>query len=177
MLRQLPDREPPAELAANVLASLAPKEISVWRRMYRWLYTPRTFTISPVMCVPAAAAAMLLVAFAAVMAPNQFMIRGEKPIDLERIPVVFTLDSPDARSVSVIGSFNEWRPAGYEMQLSGEGRHWVLRIQLPHGRHRYAFLVDGHLVISDPRSVFTENDGFGNRNSIILVDGDDEREA
>ena len=178
MLRRLPDREPPPDLVGRILESLAPKRISAWRRLYRWLHTPHTLSISPMKLIPAAAVvAALVVAVGTVIAPRQPALRGAKQETVKRVPVVFTLESPGAHTVSLIGSFNEWSPAGFEMRPTAEGRLWMLKIQLPEGRYRYAFLVDGRLVVADPRSPFVESDGFGNRNSIILVGGDDEREV
>jgi hypothetical protein len=178
MLRRMEDREPPSDRVGRVLESLAPKRISAWRRLYLWLHTPRTLSISPVKLIPAAAAAAaLVVAVATVIAPRQPALRGAKPEAVRLVPVVFTLESPGAHTVSLIGSFNEWSPAGFEMRPTAEGRLWRLKIELPEGRYRYAFLVDGRLVVADPRSPFAESDGFGNQNSIILVGGDDERKV
>jgi Glycogen recognition site of AMP-activated protein kinase len=178
MLRRMEDREPPPDLVGRVLESLAPKRISAWRRLYLWLQTPRTLSISPMKLIPATAAvAALIVAVATVIAPRQPALRGAKQETVRLVPVVFTLESPRAHTVSLIGSFNEWSPAGFEMRPTAEGRLWMLKIELPEGRYRYAFLVDGRLVMADPRSPFVESDGFGNRNSIILVGGDDEREV
>jgi hypothetical protein len=178
LLRRMPDREPPPDLAGRILDSLAPKRISAWRRLYLWLHTPRTLSISPMKLIPAAAAAAaLVVAVATVIAPRQPTLRGAKQETVRLVPVVFNLESAGAHTVSLIGSFNEWSPAGFEMRPTAEGRLWRLKIELPEGRYRYAFLVDGHLVVADPRSPFAESDGFGNRNSIILVGGDDEKEV
>jgi hypothetical protein len=178
MLRRLPDREPPPDLAGRILESLAPKRISAWRRWYLWLHTPRTLVISPMKLIPAAVAvAALVVAFATVIAPRQPAPRDARQKAVTLVPVVFTLESPGAHTVSLIGSFNEWSPAGFEMRPTAGGRLWMLNIRLPEGRYRYAFLVDGRLVVADPSSPFVESDGFGNRNSIILVGGDDEREV
>ena len=178
MLRRLPDREPPPDLVGRILESLAPKRISAWRRLYLWLHTPRTLSISPMKLIPAAVAvAALVVAVATVIAPRQPTLRGARQEAVKLVPVVFTLESPGAHTVSLIGSFNEWSPAGFEMRPTAGGRLWMLKIRLPEGRYRYAFLVDGRLVVADPSSPFVESDGFGNRNSIILVGGDDEREV
>jgi hypothetical protein len=178
MLRRIPDREPPPDLVGRILESLAPKRISAWRRLYLWLHTPRTLIISPMKLIPAGAAVVALIAaVATVIAPRQPALRGAKQDSAKLVPVVFTLETPGAHTVSLIGSFNEWSPAGFEMQPEVDGRRWMIQIRLPEGRYRYAFLVDGRLVMADPGSPFVENDGFGNRNSIILVGGDDEREV
>jgi 1,4-alpha-glucan branching enzyme len=56
--------------------------------------------------------------------------------------VDFFCRAPQAKSVSLIGDFNEWQPAVHPMTRMPDGG-WVIRIELPHGHHQYLFLVDG----------------------------------
>ena len=92
------------------------------------------------------------------------------------VPVVFSLRLPGARSVAVIGTFNEWHPQGYEMQALRNGdQTWTLMLPLPNGRYEYAFLVDGKEIIPDPRAPFYQDDGFGNRNAVLIVGNDNEK--
>ena len=49
MLREMPDRDPPKDLAEAVLRSLKPKQISPWRRLYLWAATPRSISLSPLL--------------------------------------------------------------------------------------------------------------------------------
>ena len=55
------------------------------------------------------------------------------------------------------------------MRPRGEEDVWVLELRLPEGRHEYAFLVDGKMLVTDPSARFSQDDGFGNKNSILFV--------
>lgn len=56
--------------------------------------------------------------------------------------VDFFCQAPQAKSVSLVGDFNQWQPTAHPMTRMPDGG-WVLRLELPHGHHRYLFLVDG----------------------------------
>jgi hypothetical protein len=170
MLHMMPDREPPPDLAEAVVQSVEPKRISIWRRVYLWANTPRSITFSPIKLIPATAVIVLLaVALTVLLRPTEQSLVSMDQGVRRSVPVMFSLKYPQARSVSLIGSFNQWNPEGFEMRARGGGEFWVFEIELPEGRHEYAFLVDGKLVMADPSSPFSESDGFGNRNSIVYV--------
>ena len=65
-------------------------------------------------------------------------------------PVNFYYDSPDARKVCIVGDFNDWKPDSHPMKRQ-TGGFWNAKISLPHGHHRYHFLVDGSVAL-DPRA-------------------------
>ena len=65
-------------------------------------------------------------------------------------PVNFYCDSPDARKVCIVGDFNDWKPDSHPMKRQ-TGGFWNAKISLPHGHHRYHFLVDGSVAL-DPRA-------------------------
>ena len=62
----------------------------------------------------------------------------------------FICNAPRAKSVSLVGDFNEWNPAAHHMKQMPD-RAWLVTVELKHGHHRYAFLIDGHLTL-DPRA-------------------------
>ncbi len=70
-----------------------------------------------------------------------------------------------ASEVAVLGSFNAWVPAGLDRQPDGS---WQRDLRLSPGRYAYKLLVDGHLR-PDPASHDFEPDGFGGRNSLLIV--------
>jgi hypothetical protein len=78
--------------------------------------------------------------------------------------VNFVCNAPQAQTVSLVGDFNEWNPAANPMKKMPDGA-WFLTMELRHGHHRYAFLVDGHLTL-DPRAGITRNDA-GERVSLV----------
>jgi Carbohydrate-binding module 48 (Isoamylase N-terminal domain) len=84
--------------------------------------------------------------------------------------VQFVLRAPKASHVTVVGDFNEWDPAATPM-ARGQGGAWTAAIPVAPGRHVYAFIVDGDRWVSDPAAPLAPEDGFGIRNSVIVVGG------
>ncbi|MBE0543597.1 MAG: isoamylase early set domain-containing protein [Verrucomicrobia bacterium] len=81
--------------------------------------------------------------------------------------VNFVCISPQARSVCLVGDFNQWNPAAHPMKQMPD-RAWFLTMELKHGHHRYAFLVDGQLTLDPHAQGITRNDK-GERVSLIPV--------
>lgn len=81
--------------------------------------------------------------------------------------VNFMCNAPEAKSVSLVGDFNQWNPMAHPMKQMPD-RCWLLKIELKHGHHRYAFLVDGVLTI-DPRGQGITRNDKGERVSLVPV--------
>ncbi|MEJ2233073.1 MAG: glycogen-binding domain-containing protein [Syntrophobacterales bacterium] len=171
LIYRMPDREAPAGLTESILSSLEPKIVPGWLRIYRWALRPRTVTFQPLKLVPAAVVLVLGLAIAIQFGPGREDRGGTGHEEL--IPVTFTLSYQRAERVSVVGSFNQWNPASHKMHQLGNRNTWVLELRLPAGRHEYAFLVDGKMVVPDQSSPFYQSDGFGNRNSVLFVSRDE----
>lgn len=169
-IRRLPEKEPPPDFTARVMADLEPKSVSAWTRFRMWLSRPMQITVTPARLAPVLACAMALL-----LVGGWFGMRAAPPtapiMQTATLPVTFVLrqSAPEVRSVAVIGSFNDWNADGYEMLYDASGKAWVLRAQLPPGDHEYVFLVNGDRVMPDPGAALTRNDGFGNRNSVLFV--------
>jgi hypothetical protein len=86
------------------------------------------------------------------------------------VPITITLEMPEARSVSVLGTFNAWHEKGYEMAMDAASGTWSLVLRLPRGRYEYAFILDGKKIIADPEAEFLADDGFGNQNAVLIVE-------
>jgi len=71
--------------------------------------------------------------------------------------VNFICHAPEAKSVSLVGDFNNWNPKTNPMNLTPD-RSWLLKVELKHGHHRYAFLVDGVLTLDPMAMGITRND-------------------
>jgi hypothetical protein len=169
LIYRMPEREAPAGLTASILSSLEPKTVPGWLRIYRWALRPRTVTFQPLKMVPAATVLVLGLVVVLQFGPWRKDRGSMDPRQASLISVTFTLSYPAAESVSLIGSFNQWNPAGHKMQQLSDLNTWTLEIRLPEGRHEYAFLVDGKMVVPDQSSPFYRSDGFGNRNSVLFV--------
>lgn len=79
----------------------------------------------------------------------------------------FICNAPTAKFVSLVGDFNNWSSRTHPMQKGVDGA-WSLRVELRHGHHRYAFHVDGELVL-DPQAMGITRDDQGQRVSLIAV--------
>ncbi|MGD0258351.1 MAG: isoamylase early set domain-containing protein [Verrucomicrobiota bacterium] len=69
----------------------------------------------------------------------------------------FVCNAPQAKNVTLIGDFNQWNPAAHPMKRMPD-RSWLLTVELKHGHHRYAFLVDGVLTLDPYAQGITRND-------------------
>ena len=81
--------------------------------------------------------------------------------------VNFICQASQAHSVSLVGDFNAWDPAAHPMKRMPDGA-WLLTLELKHGHHRYAFLVDGNLTL-DPRAQGVTRNDKGERVSLVPV--------
>jgi 1,4-alpha-glucan branching enzyme len=81
------------------------------------------------------------------------------------IPVRFTYEDSKAREVFLVANFTRWKP----QPMSKTGQTWSLEISLAPGRYLYAFLVNGQIWQADPGALLFDDDGFGKRNSVLIV--------
>ena len=81
--------------------------------------------------------------------------------------VNFICNAPQAKSVSLVGDFNAWNPAVHLMKQLPD-RAWFATVELLHGHHRYAFLVDGVITL-DPRAQGVTRNERGERVSLAPV--------
>ncbi|HEV2800002.1 MAG TPA: hypothetical protein VGW12_05885 [Pyrinomonadaceae bacterium] len=73
---------------------------------------------------------------------------------------------PEARVVVLAGTFNNWNES--QVLFAREGDEWVCRIDLTPNRYAYKFIVDGNWLL-DPSNPDTEEDEYGNLNSVLIV--------
>jgi Glycogen recognition site of AMP-activated protein kinase len=160
----------PPTLDDAVMAAVRLRAPAARSGPYHWLVTPRTVRVRPVWAVPALAAAAALVLFLAprrpVLAPSATPVAAVAASDT--VFVRFELAAPQARSVAVAGSFNGWRTNALAM-TRGAGGVWSVTAPLAVGEHHYEFVVDGTHWVPDPTAHVQVDDGFGGRNSVIVV--------
>lgn len=161
-----PDRAP-ADLEASVLRSLPKRpdwQASPVRRAAGWLVRPRTVRIPPLAGLAAAAGLGFLLLWPR-GGPTPSAPAGRREAT---IYVQFVLEAPSARSVAVAGDFNGWSPELVLSDADGDGR-WTGRLPLKPGLHEYMFVIDGSQWVTDPQAERYADDGFGNRNAVLLV--------
>ncbi len=93
--------------------------------------------------------------------------KDQTPREARRL-VTFTYDDPSANAVSVVGSFNGWSPDTHRLQKTADGR-WEVTLSLAPGRYSYRFLIDQKKHVLDPSTSVTEPDGYGGKNSVVVV--------
>jgi hypothetical protein len=88
----------------------------------------------------------------------------------------FRLTRPDAREVSVVGTFNNWGDVGgrrrHRMWRPPLSSTWRLSVVLPAGRYEYLFLVTtaaGTEWVPDPGSAARVPNPYGGVNSVVTV--------
>jgi hypothetical protein len=85
------------------------------------------------------------------------------------VPVRLVLPAKGAKSVSVVGDFNAWRPdAMFLDDADGDGV-FVTTLALPPGSYDYMFVIDGERWLTDPLATNVRDDGFGQRNAVLRV--------
>ena len=84
-----------------------------------------------------------------------------------QVPVVF-IYTGQFRTVCLGGDFNGWSPNAHCLKRNGDT--WQIKLFLSPGRYKYAFLVDGTNWTPDPEAYLEEDDGFGMKNSVLIVE-------
>jgi len=80
----------------------------------------------------------------------------------------FEFVAPDARTVFLAGSFNQWNRSATPMIRLAEGK-WAADLLLPPGRHEYLFFVNGNNWTPDPKALDYASNPFGGYNSVLEV--------
>jgi hypothetical protein len=161
---QLVSGTPQLSVAARVMAEIRQNPARVEAgspllRSIRWLGRPVTVRLRPAWTLALAAglAAILLLPFG----PG-----GSVPGVTK-----FVGHFPGARSVEVVGSFNDWSRGALALNDDDHDGIWHADAVLPAGQHEYMFVVDGERWVPDPLAGRYVDDGFGEgqQNSLLIV--------
>ncbi|HEV8303978.1 MAG TPA: isoamylase early set domain-containing protein [Gemmatimonadales bacterium] len=169
LLREAP--APVATVADRVMTEIrrspaaAPHSApGVARRVASWLAEPRAVTLRlrPLwtLALAAAVGAVILLPAAESVAPGA-----------EEGVAQFVGHFPGARSVEVVGSFNDWRRGALPLRDENHDGIWHGAVVLPTGQHEYMFVVDGERWVADPLAGRYVDDGFGGgrENALLIV--------
>jgi len=155
--------EPAASVASRVMTAVRRRPPTLAVRARRWLTERHVITVSfrPVWSL-AIAAVLALVAL--------LPLRGPGPtLGDEEGVVQFVGRFPGAKTVEVVGSFNDWRAGTLVLRDDDRDGVWRGSVVLPVGEHEYMFVVDGERWVTDPLAGRYVADGFGRQNGFLIV--------
>lgn len=170
-IKRVPYPSPSADLTRRIMAPLRPVQPGLVRRLVSWAKEPLTIRLSPAVVTVVVILLMLPVAYVAYHVHDNPAMPAQGTSGVRTVPVVFHYKDKAARSVAVIGSFNNWDPKGHALAWQPELERWALQIHLAPGRHDYVFFVNGEKVAPDPNADLIQKDDFGNRNSVLFIKG------
>jgi AMP-activated protein kinase-like protein len=163
---------PPVSVASRVMTEIrqGPRPVlneGLARRvLHWWLGRPRAVTVRlrPVWTLALAAglATVLLIQLGPSGLPTPGVAQGIAN---------FVGHFPGARSVEVVGSFNDWSRGVLHLNDDDGDGIWHGEAVLPAGQHEYMFVVDGERWVPDPLAGRYVDDGFGagQQNSLLIV--------
>jgi 1,4-alpha-glucan branching enzyme len=73
-----------------------------------------------------------------------------------------------ANSVALAGEFNSWSTSADALTRQADGS-WTIVKRLAPGRHPYKFVIDGGTWKEDPGAAEFTDDGYGGKNSVVVV--------
>jgi hypothetical protein len=146
--------------------------VSWWRR-------ERVVRLSPVGAIALAAGVSMFVALSTLAVGSRVWSRADKPSAAASVAssraahdtvnlIRFVFVDSNARSVELVGDFNEWTKGAVQLKPSGAPGVWAVSVALPAGRHEYAFIVDGTKWSADPFATKSSDD-FDTESSVIQV--------
>jgi hypothetical protein len=181
--RRLGEQE--ADVVPFAMPQRAPKRGV--RGAWAWVVSPRTLRVSPLAGLAAAAAlAFVMVQVSRRQAELPIATTAAQPVAGTRTPVVpvvnadavsqvqqvqFVLVAPGAKSVALVGDFNDWNSTATPLAAVRAGGVWTITVPLPPGRYTYNFVVDGSRVMPDPAAPKAPADDFGTPASVVTVAG------
>jgi hypothetical protein len=152
-----------------------------WTRAIEWLRQP-TFSAASAGMLAAAALAIGFVSRGAITPSSPepttldtpravtapLVPAANEPNAVRAVPVPITFDAAGAKSVSIVGDFNDWNSTAAPLTRFGTNGPWTTTVKVMPGRHLYAFMVDGKLVV-DPRAPSTRDLDYGGEASVLMV--------
>ncbi len=148
--------------------------------MLAWFVAPKRLTMPPLATLAAAAGLVGIGVIAGYTinrdgrAPTERASRAavtpQLPDSVVPRAIKFVLIAPQASQVALVGDFNGWDTGATPAERQPDGS-WATVITLRPGRHVYSFVVDGTHFIADPAAPMAPDDGYGQKNSVVVVAG------
>ena len=110
---------------------------------------------------------MLLIAGAAVTVDRSG--RSVPTSTAPATPSTHVLVRPDASTVAVAGTFNQWSMSSHGLSQDPSSGAWTTLVPLPPGEYLFMYIVDGTQWLSPPAAEDYIDDGFGAWNGVLVV--------
>lgn len=160
----------------RIMAAIsAPTIIPLQPRRRPWFLRPLTVSVPPLGVLAAAAVTMVAAlslwrdsARVNAAGPAIDVVQASTAVPVGLVPHQFIFAGAGARSVRLVGDFNDWDPDGTPMEMVSTDGLWSVTLTLPPGTYRYQFLVDDTLRVLDP-TVPALSSEFGSPNSVVTI--------
>lgn len=166
-----------ARLMQALKLEAAPKRQS---RVLAWFVEPRLLSLPPLATLAAAAGLVGIGIVSGLFigrdgrspTAQQLAVaaKSQLPDSLTARVVKFVLIAPQASKVALVGDFNGWDTNATPAERQPDGS-WATFVQLRPGRHVYSFVLDGKVFMTDPAAPVAPDDGYGQKNSVVVVNG------
>jgi len=149
-----------------------------------WLLRPRAFYVSPLAGLAVAAGLVAIITLSVLRTQPSTIVTGADvvapdngssivtPVSFDSTAAVqvaqpFTYIDPTAKSVAVVGNFNDWDASKGTLTSTADSV-WSGNIMLAPGRYEYQLVVDGKWI-PDPSAQHSAKSEFGGTNSVVIV--------
>ena len=147
-----------------------------------WILRPWTVSVYPLGALAAAAVFIIIALSARQEGSTQERALATSPAPTAPVPMVnaslsndasirthqFLFADPDAKSVAVIGDFNDWDAKRTLMTRVNDEGLWSVTVPMRVGLHEFQFVVNDSLRFSDPTLPKAKSE-FGTPNSLITI--------
>lgn len=104
-------------------------------------------------------------------APINIVVTAPPPsapqADVEKEHTVkFVYRDTEAKSVHIVGDFNNWQMVPMHHH---EGGLWTITVPIAEGQYNYQFVIDGKKFVTDPNASEKSDDGYGQKDSILSL--------
>lgn len=157
----------PAFFTAEVMRKLPPRKAPLGRRAWNFFFKGRALRWNMATAL-ATVGLVALVLTQVVRVQNRTVETVAVPAQDQLVTVTMTLSAPQARQVAVAGTFNKWKVDSNVLKKGNNGL-WTITIPLKPGAYSYMFVVDGKVWVPDPNAQSYDDDGYGQKNSVLRV--------
>ena len=157
----------PAFFTAEVMRKLPQKKAALGRRVWNFLFKGRALKWNMATALATVGLVALVLTQVVRLQNRPVETAAVSPQD-QLVTVRMNLYAPEAHHVAVAGTFNKWKVDANVLKKENNGL-WTINIPLKPGAYTYMFVVDGKAWVADPNAQSYDDDGFGQKNSVLRV--------